>query len=179
MAVSIKTDIRIILAWERYRLIYNPRKIANAILAIGFVIAFQGAPAYAESCFGSAAIRYPIPGASTEYHISILEEIAHFESSNRKLGRHPITDEAPCCDYGRMGINRWWETQVTHKQWVTIISNDCSNVKFGAFLLQECVNRLGLTARGIGCYHSPTKKRAIDYGSAILERVGEQREARR
>lgn len=139
---------------------------------------FSAIPAYAESCFGSAALTYPIRGISTEYHISILEEIARFESSNRKLGRHPITDEAPCCDYGRMGINRYWETRITHKQWVRVISNDCSNVKFGAFLLQECVGRLGLTARGIGCYHSPTKSKAIGYGTAIFARVGEHREAR-
>lgn len=118
-------------------------------------------------CFDSAAEKFAVTPFSVSEYSKLLKTIAQKESSMRHISTNGK-------DYGLMQINKaYWKPQITRRQWRRIERNPCSNVKFAAFVLAECINRLWKhdPARAIGSYHSPYPERARRYGRSILENM--------
>lgn len=115
-------------------------------------------------CFDEAAKKYQVTPFSVSEYSKLLKAIARKESSMRHISTNGK-------DYGLMQINKaYWKPQITLRQWRRIERNPCSNVKFAAWVLAECISRLWKhdPARAIGSYHSPREKRARRYGRDIL-----------
>ena len=95
---------------------------------------------------------------------SLLRSIARIES-----GMNPKAvnvNKNGSTDLGLMQINSSWiePMQLYRKD---LLSNPCYNVKTGARILRECIDRLGYTWQAVGCYNAVTKSRQVDYSWKI------------
>ncbi len=135
----------------------------RVVVAVCFWLICSHSTAWAF-CFDSAADKFAVAPFSVSEYSKLLKAIAKKESSMRHISTNGH-------DYGLMQINKaYWRPQVTRRQWRRIERNPCSNVKFAAFVLAECITRLWGhdPARAIGSYHSPNRERARRYGRSIL-----------
>lgn len=71
-------------------------------------------------------------------------------------------------DIGVMQINSSWYDELGPKVWNNLY-DPCTNVKVGANILADCLNRYGYTWEGIGCYNAiSVDKRAI-YARKVIK----------
>lgn len=69
-------------------------------------------------------------------------------------------------DYGLMQINSQWADKIGVDLWMAL-GEPCMNVKMGAWILAQCLQKYGNNWRGIGCYHSVKRDRQKVYASKI------------
>ncbi|NVN93278.1 MAG: lytic transglycosylase domain-containing protein [Desulfuromonadales bacterium] len=104
--------------------------------------------------------------AGTEYGISplLLWGIARHES-----GMNPAAigkNGNGTYDYGLMQINSRWAKVVGLDNWHKL-GDPCTNVRTGAWILAQCIQRNGYNWKAVGCYHSNTPGRRERYAGRI------------
>ncbi len=106
--------------------------------------------------------------AGEEYGISpeILYNIASVESSFNPAAVNVNANGS--YDYGLMQINSSWAKTIGLKRWQSL-SDPCTNVKTGAWILAQCLSRYGYTWQGIGCYNSRTPELNKKYALKIYK----------
>lgn len=112
--------------------------------------------------------------AGEEYGISpeILFNIASVES-----GFNPAAvnkNKNGTYDYGLMQINSSWAKTLGPERWMAL-SDPCTSVKTGAWILSQCLSRYGYTWKGIGCYNSRTPELNRRYAQKIFKSIVKHR----
>ncbi|MGK7345052.1 MAG: lytic transglycosylase domain-containing protein [Candidatus Nitrospinota bacterium M3_3B_026] len=115
------------------------------------------APSAWAFCFEDAGARY---GVSPD----LLRAIAWVESRFDPEASNRNADGS--VDRGLMQVNSWWERRLPD---FSEAPGPCANVMAGAWVLSECVVRLGYTWSAVGCYHSPRPDRAARYAWKVYE----------
>lgn len=116
-------------------------------------------------CFEEAGQMY---GVSPE----ILYNIASVES-----GFNPAVinkNKNGSYDYGLMQINSSWAKTLGPERWKAL-SDPCTSVKTGAWILSQCLSRYGYTWQGIGCYNSRTPDLNRKYALKIFKSIAKHR----
>lgn len=135
------------------------RKVA-LILAITVMPDTAGA-----FCFEEAGQMY---GVSPE----ILYNIASVESGFNPAALNKNKNGS--YDYGLMQINSSWAKTLGPERWKAL-SDPCTNVKTGAWILSQCLSRYGYTWQGIGCYNSRTPDLNRKYAQKIFKSIVKHR----
>lgn len=143
-------------------------RLGKALLAL-LLIGLICTPALAEErsafCFEEAGQTYGVPPG-------LLWAIAKVESG--------FDPEAVCYnddgsyDYGVMQINSRWAASLGPKVWNTL-NDPCANVKVGARILADCLNRYGYTWEGIGCYNAVNIEKRAVYARKIIKVIDRMR----
>jgi soluble lytic murein transglycosylase-like protein len=108
-------------------------------------------------CFKEASEMY---GVSPE----LLWSIAKVESN---LNPNAINwNKNGTYDYGLMQINSWWRNVLGDRLW-QYISDPCMNVKIGAWILAQCLQRFGYTWEAVGCYNAVDIKKREKYARKV------------
>ena len=102
-------------------------------------------------CFEEAAKEYNVP-------VDLLRSIAKVESNDNPLAVG--YNKNGTIDYGLMQVNSSWYTNLGHEKWADITRDVCSNVKAGASILAQCIQRYGNTPEAIGCYNAVSPEEA-------------------
>lgn len=110
-------------------------------------------------CFDEAAKAYNVP-------VDLLRSIAKVESNNNPLAIG--YNKNGTIDYGLMQVNSWWYTKIGHVKWADITADTCSNIKAGAWILSQCMQRYGNTPEAIGCYNAVSPAKRITYAEKVL-----------
>ncbi len=116
---------------------------------------------YYENCFIEAGNQYNLSP-------DLLKAIAKVESSfvpnaiNRnKNGSY---------DYGIMQINSAWYKKLGHELWMSL-GDPCVNIKTGAWILRDCVDRYGYTWEAVGCYNASSKNKRRIYAWKVYDAI--------
>lgn len=104
-------------------------------------------------CFEEAGKEYNI-------HPLLLYSISKVESNLNPRAINYNTDGS--YDYGLMQINSRWYPSFGKTLWRSL-ADPCQNVRAGAWVLAGCMKKHGYTWGAVGCYHSQTRSRKIDY----------------
>lgn len=124
------------------------------ILLAAIAIAFLSVPLVAfPFCFEEAGRTYDI-------NPFILCAIAEVESGFRQEAINRNGNGS--YDYGIMQINSGWYGVLGRDTWLAL-SDPCTNVKVGAWILRRCINRFGYTWDAIGCYNGRAKTKRTAY----------------
>ncbi|ORJ62410.1 lytic transglycosylase domain-containing protein [Geothermobacter hydrogeniphilus] len=120
-------------------------------------------------CFEQAADRYQVPAA-------LLWAIAKVESNFDPRAIYHNPDGST--DIGVMQVNSRWRQSFAPAVW-NALDDPCTNVKAGARILSDCLQRLGYTWRGIGCYNAVSRDKQANYARrvlAVMQTMPRQRE---
>lgn len=133
----------------------------NKVLLIIFALTFSAINHANAFCFEEAG---------EEYNISplILRSIAKGESDLNPEAINYNTNGT--YDYGLMQINTWWYTTLGPELW-SQLSDPCTNVKVGAWILSDCISRYGSTWEAVGCYNAVTPSKRQKYAARIYKEV--------
>ncbi|MEZ4598745.1 MAG: lytic transglycosylase domain-containing protein [Syntrophotaleaceae bacterium] len=106
--------------------------------------------------------------AGREYHISpeLLWAIAKVESQFDPAAINYNSNGS--YDFGVMQINSSWARHLGLKRWAAL-GDPCYNVKVGAWVLADCLQRYGLTEEGIGCYNAMDSGKRSVYAGKVLK----------
>jgi hypothetical protein len=123
---------------------------------------FTAAEVRADSlCFVEAGALYDI-------NPSILRAIAKVESNfNPKAVNR---NRNGTYDFGVMQINSSWASTLGLERWSTL-GDPCSNIKTGAMILANCMNKYGYTWAAIGCYNSQTPDKRDRYAQMVYRQL--------
>jgi hypothetical protein len=120
--------------------------------------------------------------AGNSYGISpqLLWSIAKTESNFNPNAINRNTNGS--YDYGIMQINSIWSKKLG-KTWGEL-SDPCTNVKVGAWILAQCIQDYGNTWRAVGCYNSRTPSKGDKYAAKVFRVIqqhggGELRQSQR
>lgn len=107
-------------------------------------------------CFEEAGEMY---GVSPRLLWAITKAESNFNP--RAVGRNTNGS----VDVGCMQINSIWKKDLG-PTWEYLF-DPCTNVKTGAWVLRQCIQKYGNTWRAVGCYHSQTPQLSEAYASKI------------
>jgi soluble lytic murein transglycosylase-like protein len=108
-------------------------------------------------CFDEAGDMYGIDPA-------LLQAIARVESG--MMPNATNANENGTVDLGLMQINSTWIRQMELRR-DELISDPCYNVKTGARILSECIDKFNYTWQAVGCYNAVSERRKIEYSWKI------------
>ncbi|MRR08097.1 MAG: transglycosylase [Deltaproteobacteria bacterium] len=77
-------------------------------------------------------------------------------------------------DYGLMQINSSWAKTLGPERWKAL-TDPCTSVRTGAWILSQCISRYGYTWQGIGCYNSRTPELNRKYARKIFKSMVKHR----
>jgi soluble lytic murein transglycosylase-like protein len=104
--------------------------------------------------------------AGQEYNIAplLLWSIAKNESgfNPQAVGRNTNGT----FDYGVMQINSTWATTLGKERW-NALADPCTNVRTGAWILRQCIDKYGYNWKAVGCYNSQTPSKRDRYAARI------------
>jgi soluble lytic murein transglycosylase-like protein len=124
-----------------------------------FVTLYFVAPVIAgEYCFEEAALEYEVPAA-------LLWAIAKVESDFDPSAYN--SNGVSSFDVGVMQINSSWRKTLGEPLWQSL-GDVCTNIKVGAWVLSDCLQRYGLTYRGIGCYNALSENKRVKYAKKVI-----------
>lgn len=117
-------------------------------------------------CFEEAGFMYGI-------NPSLLQAIANVESNFNASAVH--TNKNGTVDLGLMQINSAW-LDVLKLDKERLMQDACYNVKTGASILKNCMDRWGYTWRAVGCYNASSDFKRSRYSrkiySALIKEKG-------
>jgi soluble lytic murein transglycosylase-like protein len=118
--------------------------------------------------------------AGREYDIAplLLWSIAKNESgfNPQAVGRN----SNGTFDYGVMQINSSWAATLGQQRW-NALADPCTNVRTGAWILRQCINKYGYNWNAVGCYNSQTPSKRDRYAArieAVVRKVRKTTQAR-
>jgi len=123
-----------------------------------FIAIIFVATAASAFCFDEAASEYDVP-------VDLLRAIARVESSMRVDALNWNNNGS--YDFGVMQINSWWADRIGPELWRQL-GDPCTNVRVGAWILAQCIERYDRTARAVGCYNSSSPTRQVVYARRVL-----------
>ncbi len=116
------------------------------------------APAFASSyCFEEAGAEYSVSP-------QLLWTIAKTESSF--VQRAIRWDRNGTYDYGVMQINSSWASRLGPGVWRSL-GDPCANIRAGAWIMAQCVQRYGYTWEAVGCYNASSEKGREKYALKV------------
>lgn len=138
-----------------------------SVCAANIIIAILLFPAISSAfCFDEAGRQY---GVSPR----LLQGIARVESRMNPAATN--RNRNGTVDLGLMQINSFWlKTLGTSAQ--TLIDKPCYNVRVGAWILSDCLERHGNTWKAIGCYNATNHDNRVKYSWKIYREL--QKETR-
>jgi soluble lytic murein transglycosylase-like protein len=71
-------------------------------------------------------------------------------------------------DYGLTQINSSWYRTLGRDRWEALTQDACYNLKIGAWVLRQCLDKLGYTWRGLGCYNATTDRKRARYARKVI-----------
>lgn len=126
--------------------------MARVTLFSAIIVLFIVAPAY-TFCFEEAGAMY---GVSPR----LLWAIAKVES-----GFNPSAvnyNQNGTYDFGVMQINSMWRRSLGKNIWQAL-GDPCINVKVGAWILAQCIQKHGYTWKAVGCYNASSEYKGMLY----------------
>ena len=116
--------------------------------------------------FPALASAFCFEQAGAEYGVSprLLWAIADVES-----GFSPQAvnwNQNGTYDYGLMQINSGWARRLGARVWRSL-GDPCTNVKAGAWILAQCVQRYGYTWEAVGCYNASSERKRQEYARKV------------
>lgn len=131
----------------------------RSIILFLWLLLFSSQPVICQAfCFEQAARQHQVPAA-------LLWAIAKVESNfdPQALYRNPDGS----VDIGVMQVNSRWQQSFAPEIW-NALDQPCTNVEVGAQILSDCLQRLGYTWQGIGCYNAVSRHKQADYARKVL-----------
>lgn len=139
--------------------------LASLLILIAFLVA---SPACHSFCFEEAAKESGInPG--------LLRSIAKVESGMRPNATN--RNKNGSTDLGLMQINSSWIGPMKLDR-ERLMNDPCYNVRTGAVILRQCIDKHGYTWEAVGCYNAFSKGKRVVYSWKIyrqLKKEGEDR----
>ncbi|WP_305045992.1 lytic transglycosylase domain-containing protein [Geoalkalibacter sp.] len=132
-------------------------------LLVAALVFFTGTTAQAF-CFEEAGAEYDVPPG-------LLWAIAKVESGFDPLALQKNANGST--DFGVMQINSSWIGRWPDVNLETL-RDPCGNVRIGARVLADCLQRHGYTWEGIGCYNALSTDKRAAYARrviAVIERM--------
>ncbi len=124
-----------------------------------FILCFILLPAHTHAfCFQHAGLRYGISP-------HLLKAIAKAESNLNPIAMNHNSNGT--VDVGLMQINSIWADQLG-PTWDRL-SDPCTNVMVGAWILSRCIKDYGSSWQAVGCYHSRTPAKRDAYAARIAQ----------
>lgn len=110
--------------------------------------------------------------AGAEYGVSphLLWAIAKVESGFNPAARN--TNANGSIDYGVMQINSGWYSTLGRERWLHL-NDACYNVRTGAWILSQCVQRHGYTWEAVGCYNAKSRNKGARYANRVYQALVE------
>jgi soluble lytic murein transglycosylase-like protein len=71
-------------------------------------------------------------------------------------------------DYGVMQINSWWYKKIGKNLW-NDLGNPCTNIKVGAWILAQCIQRYDYNWEAVWCYNAVSKSKRKKYAKKIYD----------
>lgn len=104
--------------------------------------------------------------AGQEYDIAplLLWGIARTESNFNPNAVNRNTNGT--YDFGVMQINSSWASTLGKKHW-NALADPCTNVRTGAWILRQCIDKYGYNWRAVGCYNSQTPSKRDRYAARV------------
>ena len=123
---------------------------------------FSSVPTLARAfCFEEAGRQYGV-------NPKLLSSIAEVESRLRPEALH--RNDNGSMDAGLMQINSCWNYKLGIDS-SRLLSDPCYNVKIGAKILRQCIDRYGYTWEAVGCYNASSKDKRVDYSWKIFKQL--------
>ena len=139
---------------------------ALRLFLTGTVIYLSICPAPVHAfCFDEA-------GRANNISSNLLESIARVESGLNAKAVH--TNSNGTTDMGLMQINSTWiDTLQLNRE--NLLSDPCYNVKTGAGILRQCIDRHGYTWEAVGCYNARSKDKRVGYSWKIYRELKKEK----
>lgn len=136
----------------------RPRQIKAFLVSISLI--FTGLiPNSADAfCFEEAGAIYRVAP-------QLLWTIAKVESSFNPSAVN--RNENGSYDVGLVQINSAWAKILEEELWVSL-GNPCQNVKVGAWILTQCMQRYGYTWEAVGCYNATSPDKRAKYAWKVF-----------
>lgn len=124
--------------------------------------------------FPATAQAFCYDEAATEYHVppQALSCIADVESGQDPFSVHYNMDGSK--DVGLMQINSSWYRKIKSQSGIEVadafwrnLANPCYNVRFGAWVLSDCIHRYRYTWEAIGCYNAANPVKRAKYAKKV------------
>jgi soluble lytic murein transglycosylase-like protein len=140
------------------------KTIISLILA-AFYLSATPLPAWSEACYDECFIE-----AGRQYNISpdLLKAIAKVESNFKADAINKNSNGS--FDYGIMQINSSWYRKLGHDLWISL-GDPCTNIKTGAWILKDNINRVGYTWDAVGYYNASSKSKRNAYAWKIYDAI--------
>lgn len=108
--------------------------------------------------------------AGNLYGISplLLRAIAEVESGLNAVAINKNPDGS--YDFGLMQINSFWAQVLGIKNWL-LIGDPCNNVKVGAWILRQCIDRYGYNWEAVGCYNARSFEKRMRYAGLVYRKI--------
>ncbi len=116
-------------------------------------------------CFQEAGERYGVAP-------QILWGIAKVESNFNPTAVN--RNKNGSYDYGVMQINSIWRKTLGDQLWSSL-SDPCTSVMTGAYILRQCIDKYGNTWKAIGCYNSQTPVHRDRYARKVYQALVKQK----
>jgi len=143
----------------------NTTRLVAIIIGVALTGAVSTAPVLATDltrCFIGAGQMY---GVSP----SLLRAIAYVESTYHPQARNLNSDGSE--DLGLMQINSWWLPKLApygiNRE--MLLSDACTNVHIGAWILSQEIQQLGPSWRAVGAYNAKSSDKARRYARRVFE----------
>jgi soluble lytic murein transglycosylase-like protein len=115
-------------------------------------------------CGSAFAFCFDQAGSAYGIHPSILWSIAKVESNFNPYAINYNSNGT--YDYGLMQINSSWYKVIGHQLW-SGLSDPCTNVFVGAWVLAQCIQKYGYTWDAVGCYNTSNPKKRNKYARKV------------
>jgi hypothetical protein len=125
-----------------------------------FLLLFFPGAAY-PFCFDQAGAAYGISPA-------LLRGIAGVESGMNPAAQNRNSNGS--IDFGLMQINSSWLKQLGLSS-EELLRNPCQNVKTGARILKDCLERYGDSWEAIGCYNATGRDKRANYSWKVYREL--------
>jgi soluble lytic murein transglycosylase-like protein len=143
------------------------------------------------NCFQTRALRFPLAAAVIILLLSLTTNKAAafcFEEAGKAYGISPLllwgiaktessfnsqavnVNTNGSYDYGVMQINSSWYKTLGAETWERL-SDPCTNVYVGAWVLAQCIQRNGYTWEAVGCYNSGNPKKRKMYARKVIKEL--------
>lgn len=140
----------------QHRFLKRAQKNKYRLLSAAFVFLFFLPATSFAFCFKEAGEEYGINPA-------LLQAIANVEGGDPSAVHR---NKNGSYDFGVMQINSFWASVLGLDAW-SQLRDPCTNVRTGAWILAQCMNRHGYSWEGVGCYNATDPEKRARYARRV------------
>jgi soluble lytic murein transglycosylase-like protein len=141
------------------------KRIYFIIVILTFSITTKLSIAKDKYCFGEAGKMYGIDP-------EILRSISFDESGHNNSAVNYNSDGS--YDFCHMQINSSWAGKIGIDNWLSL-GDPCQCSMWAAYILANCIQKHGNSWKAVGCYHSPSEKKRVNYAWTIYKLMKHQK----